>query len=459
MRAFLPHPPPSQSFPRAIREGDFHQIPPIVIGASAERRLEHLVHQSPLWPRFTVSTLRTSVRMASDQEYSTFVDGLCTGEWDEVASNGMALVPSWMGRVEAEGDALDFAFPDLTDPSSIAMGVIMCTTHCAADAYNSALYDRMPGATVDRHSYDTVDPDHDYVSDERLVLHRTHGVPPRVLRVRQGAVYGIMRNLSPRLSHHTLVVVESWTANLVCVRVIRDGVLSDDVDMLPRINFEFDLTARIGPRVVRRQFPLYFYGATTINACQGRTVDRAVADVINQPFDHGQAGVVFSRVRSREAIRVRSDDSAMFEGRIILNNVVVSAYLAQEQVGVEEGAFEEHRLRRLEIQRSARRDGLAARDRQIAREQQQQEEEERQQREEERHQQQEPQRQEQDQQESSALRLPPPTAPPQVIHSSILFFFFSRCAGIFVSSRRRCAVVSACVWRPRARVMCRIVCC
>ncbi|CAN0522446.1 unnamed protein product [Laminaria digitata] len=232
--------------------GDFHQIPPIVIGATPESRREHLVHQSPLWRHVTVTTLRQSVRMGADAGYSELVDALCTNSWPARSPNGLSLLPSWMARVQGEDDAIDFAFPRLDDPGHIAQGAIMCSTHAAADVYNDNLYARIRGTEVEREAFDVVDPDHDYVSDERLELHRSYGVPPRTLRLRQGAVYGIMRNLSPALAHHTLVTVVSWTANLIAVRVIREGVVSETIDFLPRINFEFDLRARVGPHVVRR---------------------------------------------------------------------------------------------------------------------------------------------------------------------------------------------------------------
>ncbi|CAN0200601.1 unnamed protein product, partial [Laminaria digitata] len=306
---------------------DAHQIPPIVIGALPESRLEHLVHQSPLWRHVTVTTLRESVRMGGDPEYSDLVDALCTGTWPHRSPDGMSLLPAWMARVQAGDDVIDFAFPRLDDPGDIAQGAIMCSTHAAADVYNDNLYARISGPEVEHKAFDLVDPDHDYVSDERLELHRSYGVPPRTLRLRQGAVYGIMRNLSPALAHHTLVTVVSWTANLVAVRVIREGVVSETVDFIPRINFEFDLRARLGSRVVRRQSPLYFYGATTINSCQGRTLDRAVVDHMSPPFDHGHVGVQFSRVRSRDAFRVRSDESSMVDGRVPINNIVVPTFL------------------------------------------------------------------------------------------------------------------------------------
>ncbi|CAN0589296.1 unnamed protein product, partial [Laminaria digitata] len=68
-------------------------------------------------------------------------------------------------------------------------------------------------------------------------------------------------------------------------------------------------------------------------SCQGRTLDRAVVDLISPPFDHGHVGVQFSRVRSRDAIRVRCDESSVIDDRVPVNNIVVPTFLVQEQEG------------------------------------------------------------------------------------------------------------------------------
>ena len=49
--------------------------------------------------------------------------------------NGIHVLPTWLQRVSRERDALDFAFPRLNEPSHIAQGAVMSSTHAAADAY------------------------------------------------------------------------------------------------------------------------------------------------------------------------------------------------------------------------------------------------------------------------------------------------------------------------------------
>lgn len=67
---------------------------------------------------------------------------------------------------------------------------------------------------------------------------------------------------------------------------------------------------------------------TTINSCQGWTLDRAVVDVISSPFDHMgmYVGVQFNRVGLREAIGVWCSESALDGGCAPINHAAISAF-------------------------------------------------------------------------------------------------------------------------------------
>lgn len=71
------------------------------------------------------------------------------------------------------------------------------------------------------------------------------------------AMYGMVRNLSLTLAHHTLVTGASRTTNCMTVRITRKGILKRDRRLPPADkNHEFDFLARFGPLTVRKQFPL-----------------------------------------------------------------------------------------------------------------------------------------------------------------------------------------------------------
>jgi hypothetical protein len=70
-----------------------------------------------------------------------------------------------------------------------------------------------------------------------------------------------------------------------------------------RVDSDWKISA-VGMTVVRKQFPFRLAYAVTYNKSQGQTLDRAVVDVRNPVFAHGQMYTAISRVRKGEDIRM-----------------------------------------------------------------------------------------------------------------------------------------------------------
>jgi hypothetical protein len=79
--------------------------------------------------------------------------------------------------------------------------------------------------------------------------------------------------------------------------------LPSDFLWVPRILFEWP-HRRIGLEIQRRQFPLRLAYAVTFNKSQGKTLSRAVVDIRNQAFAHGQLYVALSRVKVNTDIMI-----------------------------------------------------------------------------------------------------------------------------------------------------------
>lgn len=144
------------------------------------------------------------------------------------------------------------------------------------------------------------------------------GVPPHVLNLSEGSVAMIMRNMHGRFSNGKRVVVLSIANKFVHVvdadvydgrQDIRSYPTSATM-LVPRINFSWRY-GRAGLALQRSQFPLRPAYAVTFNKSQGKTLQRAVVDLRNPSFAHGQLYVALSRVRTRNDIMVLCDPATL----------------------------------------------------------------------------------------------------------------------------------------------------
>ena len=134
------------------------------------------------------------------------------------------------------------------------------------------------------------------------------GIPPHKLDLKVGAICTIQRNLSTEkgLVKNARVIIQELNRYSIKVGVLpRPHAVNQDIQEFPlsRINFEFNPN-RSSWTVVRRQFPLRLAYATTFNSSQGLTLDRAVIDLRQGVFAHGQLYTGLTRIRQRDDGRV-----------------------------------------------------------------------------------------------------------------------------------------------------------
>jgi len=138
---------------------------------------------------------------------------------------------------------------------------------------------------------------------DSLALERENGVPAHELKLKQGCISTIIRNIdiNEGLVKNRRVLVERLYEKFFQIHLF-DSSSHRLTFYIPRITFEFQPIN--GPRTIqRRQFPLQLAYATTFNSCQGLTLDKVVLDLHSNVFSHGQLYFSVSRLRQRDACR------------------------------------------------------------------------------------------------------------------------------------------------------------
>jgi hypothetical protein len=75
------------------------------------------------------------------------------------------------------------------------------------------------------------------------------------------------------------------------------GEIEEQTLKIPQISFKFRLPYRQSYQILWMQFPLRLAYAVTFNKSQSQTLAKALFDITNPPFTHGQLYIAMSRVR------------------------------------------------------------------------------------------------------------------------------------------------------------------
>ena len=137
-------------------------------------------------------------------------------------------------------------------------------------------------------------------------------MPPHLLTFRPGMVLVLMRNIDQYMglcNGTRLQLVGKMGENLKCTVLSGPMAKSGGFTLIPRVRFEYGRKSDDTniDRFVRVQFPVIPAFAMTINKAQGQTLQRVGLHLGTQVFSHGQIYTGFSRVTSREGIRIFND--------------------------------------------------------------------------------------------------------------------------------------------------------
>ena len=139
------------------------------------------------------------------------------------------------------------------------------------------------------------------------------GVPDHDLRLKQGSVCLLMRNISVKtgLVKNARVLIKQLRDHYALISVLDENGREQrrEPHLIPRIHFEFE-PPNTNFTIIRKQLPLRLAYATTFHSCQGLTLDRVVLDIRTQVFAHGQLYTALSRVREKNTIQILTENNA-----------------------------------------------------------------------------------------------------------------------------------------------------
>jgi ATP-dependent DNA helicase PIF1 len=356
---------------RALLIGDPRQIPPVVVGTTAENAVAQASLQA--WRRYGALrkfVLRAAVRQADDAAYAAFCAAVGNGTIGVGLGVGSLLshrrvdVPPTIAHLRGDANADAFqrrVFADAALAACVTPGgvdgdairaisrrAIICARVVDVHRWNERVTARLPGNLEHCYSHTqvvigsdpgerrnaslVVDDDGEHVlqlrrtrgvdaaaDDERhnaalydyLRTFNVSGVPPHDLPLKAGMVLILIRNLAPQdgLTNGT---------KLVLLRIVSDTKLlvvrafAPDGTLLPDEHLLprlwFDFyLPKTLVRVRRRQFPVVVGYAFTCHRAQCQTLDFVGLDATVDVFAHGALFVSLSRVR-------RAADLCVFVG-------------------------------------------------------------------------------------------------------------------------------------------------
>ncbi|XP_003743823.1 ATP-dependent DNA helicase PIF6-like [Galendromus occidentalis] len=242
------------------------------------------------------------VRLQDDMSAEKFAKQLLDigcGNIPTDESARMTLPVDFCTMTSSKEDSIENVFPQIavnyTNRTWLSARAILAPTNRDVDDINLSIQEEIPGCEETYKSIDTVLHQDDAVNYPTEFLNSLDlpGMPPHLLRLKEGVTIICLRNIHPpRLCNGTRLSVKKLTKNVIEATIL-SGKFGGEHVLLPRI----PLTPSDVPFEFRRlQFPVRLAFAMTINKAQGQSLQVCGLNLENPCFSHGQLYVACSRV-------------------------------------------------------------------------------------------------------------------------------------------------------------------
>ena len=295
--------------------GDFQQILPVVPNGSRADIVNASFQKSYLWNNITILKLRINMRLGNSSEDSEYAQWLLDiGHGRHLDNDGNIPIPPSMVTF-CEDELIHRIYGDIDhlpiSPYPIDYFLdhaILAPRNVDVQDTNDKILERMPGHEIIFHSADRLESDEDGVyndvPEEFLRTIDPASLPLSELKMKIGCPLMLLRNLDPGkgLCNGTRMLLLHAYPRILEVMIIT-GDHRGEKAFVPRITLK--PSSRQYPFILnRRQFPVRFFFAMTINKAEGQSLKYVGIHLLSPVFCHGQLYVALSRATSPKNVHI-----------------------------------------------------------------------------------------------------------------------------------------------------------